>query len=120
MNVFLSPYKKYAVFSGRATAGEYWGFVLSTIVLAIVVFFPISVLIGDTRDIVLQIYTLAILLPMLAVTVRRLHDTNRSGWFIFLSLIPIIGSFILFIFYVSSGTPGENKYGPDPKQVRSN
>lgn len=120
MNVFLSPYKKYAVFSGRATPGEYWGFTLSAIIIAVAVLFPISILINDENDIILNIFLLAITIPMLAVTVRRLHDTNRSGWFIFLNLIPIIGSFILFIFYVSSGTPGENKYGPNPKQVQTN
>jgi uncharacterized membrane protein YhaH (DUF805 family) len=120
MNVFLSPYKKYAVFSGRATPGEYWGFLLSSIVFAIVVLFPISILIGDTKDIIITLYSLALFLPYLAVAIRRLHDTNRSAWWIFINLLPIFGGLAFLVFMIVDGTPGENKYGPNPKQVQMN
>jgi uncharacterized membrane protein YhaH (DUF805 family) len=58
---------------------------------------------------------LAILIPSLAVTVRRLHDIDRSGWWIFINLIPLIGAIVLLVFAVSEGTPGNNRYGPNPK-----
>ena len=118
MNIFLAPFKKYAVFSGRSTRAEYWGFVLSTVVVAFVILFPIFILINDTSEIIFTIYALLLLLPSVTVTVRRLHDTNRSGWFVLLNLIPIIGGFILFIFTVLDSQPGENKYGPNPKQIK--
>ena len=61
------------------------------------------------------LYTLAVLLPSIAVTVRRLHDTDRTGWWILLGFIPIIGGIVLLVFYVLEGTRGPNRYGPDPK-----
>ena len=61
------------------------------------------------------IYYLAVLIPSLAVGVRRLHDTDRSGWWLLLSLIPVIGWIVLIIFFVLDSTPGENQYGPNPK-----
>jgi uncharacterized membrane protein YhaH (DUF805 family) len=63
------------------------------------------------------LYTLAVLLPSIAVTVRRLHDTDRSGWWILLGFIPIIGGIILLVFYVLEGTRGPNRFGPDPKAI---
>lgn len=62
------------------------------------------------------LYTLAVLIPSLAVSVRRLHDTNRSGWWLLLLLIPLIGALVILIFTVQDGTPGENTYGADPKE----
>lgn len=61
------------------------------------------------------IYILAIILPGLAVSVRRLHDTNRSGWWLLIDLIPFIGSLVLFLFMIQDSQPGENRYGPNPK-----
>jgi uncharacterized membrane protein YhaH (DUF805 family) len=63
------------------------------------------------------VFALAIILPVLALGVRRLHDTNRSGWWVLLGFIPIIGSIVLFVFYVVDSTPGDNQYGPNPKGV---
>ena len=63
------------------------------------------------------LWSLAILLPGLAVAIRRLHDIGKSGWFVLLALIPIVGSIILIVFYVKDSEPGENKYGPNPKEA---
>jgi uncharacterized membrane protein YhaH (DUF805 family) len=61
------------------------------------------------------IYGLAVLIPSIAVGVRRLHDTDRSGWWLLISLIPLIGGIVLLVFFVLDGTPGENRFGPNPK-----
>ena len=63
------------------------------------------------------LYSLAILLPSLAVTVRRLHDTGRTGWWVLISLVPVIGGLILLIFMVLDSEPGTNQYGPNPKEA---
>jgi len=63
------------------------------------------------------LYSLAILIPSIAVSVRRLHDTSRSGWWLLIGLIPIVGTIVLIVLYAQDGTPGDNKYGTDPKSV---
>ena len=62
------------------------------------------------------IYSLAILIPSIAVQIRRLHDTNRSGWWIFIGLIPLIGTIVFIVFMVQDSNPGENRFGPNPKE----
>jgi len=128
MNWYFEVLKKYAVFEGRARRKEYWFFqlfqIIVTMVLAIIGALLISVNSGLEHagsglvfvDVLIVLYGLATLLPGLAVLVRRLHDTNRSGWMIFLGLIPLVGGIILLVFAVEDGTPGPNQYGPDPKQ----
>jgi uncharacterized membrane protein YhaH (DUF805 family) len=117
---YLEVLKKYAVFSGRARRAEYWYFVLFNIIVAIVLSL-IDTLLG-TFDFVQGVgllsglYALAVLIPTLAVTVRRLHDVDRSGWWIFINLIPLIGTIVLLVFAVTDGTPGSNRYGPNPKE----
>jgi uncharacterized membrane protein YhaH (DUF805 family) len=116
---YLEVLKKYAVFSGRARRAEYWYFVLFNIIVAIVLSL-IDTLLG-TFDFVQGVgllsglYYLAVLIPTLAVTVRRLHDIDRTGWWIFINLIPLIGFIVLLVFAVTDGTPGSNRYGPNPK-----
>jgi uncharacterized membrane protein YhaH (DUF805 family) len=116
---YLEVLKKYAVFSGRSRRAEYWYFVLFNIIVAIVLSL-IDTLLG-TFDFVQGIgllsglYGLAVLIPTLAVTVRRLHDIDRTGWWIFINLIPLIGFIVLLVFAVTDGTPGSNRYGPNPK-----
>jgi uncharacterized membrane protein YhaH (DUF805 family) len=74
---------------------------------------------GENRVGILQgIYTLAVLIPSIAVTVRRLHDTSRSGWWFLISFVPCIGWFVLLFFTVQESTPGSNEYGPNPIQMR--
>ncbi len=115
MNWYLDVLKKYAVFSGRARRQEYWMFVL---------FYVISyVLLGIIEGIVnlsgilTGIYALAVLVPSLAVGARRLHDTGRSGWWLLIALIPLVGAIVLIYFAVQDSQPGENQYGPNPKQA---
>lgn len=112
MNYYVDVLKKYTVFEGRAPRKEYWMFVLFNIIIDIILTF-IGKALG--LNFLTAIYTLAVLLPSLAVLARRLHDTGRSAWWILIGLIPFIGAFILFIFAVLDSEPGQNKYGPNPK-----
>lgn len=121
MSWYLEVLKKYAVFNGRARRMEYWYFVLFNIIVLIVLSL-IDVLLGTFNivrgvGLLSGIYTLAVLIPTLAVTVRRLHDIDRTGWWILINLIPLIGTIVLLVFELTPGTPGSNRYGPDPKQA---
>ncbi|MFF9395756.1 DUF805 domain-containing protein [Streptomyces griseoluteus] len=112
MHWYVDVLKKYAVFSGRARRQEYWMFFLFNLIITIVLAIVDAAL--DTQ--VLQIvYGLAVLIPGLAVAVRRLHDTGRSGWWVLISLIPLVGFIILLVFLASEGKPEANEYGPNPK-----
>lgn len=116
----LEPIRKYATFSGRARRKEYWWFILFSILVAVPLTVVDMVIFGAERISAYGIgpfggiFSLALLIPSLAVSVRRLHDRDKSGWWLLLGLIPLIGGVILFIWYVSRGTVGPNSYGPDP------
>jgi len=129
MNWYLEVLKKYAVFSGRARRKEYWMFTLfSSIITCVLVF--VEGLTGSP-GVVTFLYNLAVLIPGIAVSVRRLHDTNRSGWWFLISLIPLIGNIVVFlwvlialillssivllVFMVQDSQPNENQYGSNPK-----
>ncbi|MCH0570982.1 DUF805 domain-containing protein [Streptomyces sp. MUM 136J] len=117
MNWFIEPLKKYAVFSGRARRKEYWSFALFVWVI-----YSVLMGIGNGAEVtafqVLAIvFFVAILIPYLAVGVRRLHDTGRSGWWILFGLVPLVGSITLFVFAVLDSKPGPNEYGPNPKET---
>jgi len=114
MNWYLDVLKnKYATFDGRARRKEYWMFFLFNILVAIGLGI-VEALIG-TAGLIGGLYGLAVLIPGIAVTVRRLHDTSRSGWWILIVLIPAVGTLILLIFMVLDSQPGDNAYGPNPK-----
>ena len=120
MQWYLDVLKKYVVFGGRARRKEFWMFTLVNVVISIVLSFVDRLIGTDSASgtgLIGGIYSLLVLLPSLAVTVRRLHDTNRSGAWIFIGLIPIIGWIVLLVFTVQEGTPGDNNHGPDPKAV---
>lgn len=120
MNYYLSVLKNYAVFTGRARRSEYWFFVLFNLIIAFVLGIIDGLLnlsIGKNTGVLGTIYSLGVFIPSIAVMVRRLHDTNRSGWWIFIGLIPIVGAIVLIIFAIQKGTPGENKYGQNPKSM---
>lgn len=102
----------YAQFSGRASRSEYWWFVLASF-LVLLVAGVIDAVAGSAVFTVLAYIFLVI--PGLAVSVRRLHDTNRSGWYLLLNLVPIIGSILIFIWAVSPGDKKVNQYGPPSK-----
>jgi len=115
---FLEPLKKYSQFSGRARRKEFWWFGLFTAAVSFVLaFFEGMIgLAADTQvSILAGLFSLAVLVPSIAVTVRRLHDTNRSGWWSLLGIVPLIGSIVLLVFLVADSTPGTNSYGPNPK-----
>jgi uncharacterized membrane protein YhaH (DUF805 family) len=113
MNWYIDVLKKYAVFTGRARRKEYWMFALFNLIIAVVIALIEGVI--ESNGLLVNLYSLAVLLPSLAVSVRRLHDTGRSGWFLLLALIPVIGSIVLLVFMVQDSKPGENLYGPNPK-----
>lgn len=113
MEWYLKVLKQYADFNGRARRKEFWMFVLFNFIISVVLG-AIDGVIGSYGALS-GIYGLAILIPGLAVSVRRLHDTGKSGWMILVSLIPVIGFIWLLVLYVSEGTPGENQYGASPK-----
>jgi len=106
-----SGFSNYVNFSGRAARSEYWFWVLF-VVLAEIVTSGIDYVIGI--ELVTSIFALATLIPGIAVGVRRLHDTDRSGWWLLLGLIPLVGGIILIIWFCGKGTDGSNQFGPDP------
>ena len=117
MHWYVDVLKKYVAFSGRARRQEYWMFFLISFVISAVLR-AIDGGIGTANSSggALQgIYGLAVLLPTLGVNWRRLHDTNRSGWWSLLWLIPIVGWIIIIIFLAKEGDAGDNPHGPDPK-----
>lgn len=113
MNWYLEVLKKYAVFNGRARRKEYWMFVLFNVIIGFVLGF-IEGLFGGPGIIGL-LYSLAVLIPGIAVAVRRLHDTGRSGWWFLIAFVPIIGAIVLLVFMVQDSEPGQNQYGVNPK-----
>ncbi|WP_028113236.1 DUF805 domain-containing protein [Ferrimonas kyonanensis] len=123
MNWYLTVLKKYAVFRGRARRREYWFFVLFNVLIAIalaLVDTSMGTFDPETGTGLLgALYSLAVLIPTLAVAVRRLHDTDRSGWWLLLLLIPIVGVIVLLVFMALSGQHGANEYGGDPRQSDS-
>jgi uncharacterized membrane protein YhaH (DUF805 family) len=116
-----SVFSQYAQFGGRARRSEYWWFVLFSILVGIVASILDSVLGTDfegsatSSGIISLIVNLALLLPSLAVGARRLHDTDRSGWWLLIALIPLIGAIVLIVFFVKDSTQGPNRFGPSPK-----
>jgi uncharacterized membrane protein YhaH (DUF805 family) len=117
MNWYIGVLKKYAVFTGRARRTEYWMYTLFNIVILVVLGAIDGTFSGKGHVGVLYgIYALATLVPSLAVGVRRLHDTTRSGWWLLISLVPLVGGIILIVFLAQDSHP-DNQYGPNPKGV---
>jgi uncharacterized membrane protein YhaH (DUF805 family) len=110
---------KYATFSGRATRSEYWYFVLFNFLISIAVGIVSGIFGKEVNDLVSGLYSLAMLVPSLAVSSRRLHDTGRSAWWLLLGLVPVVGWIVLLVFFVTDTTPGDNKYGPNPKGMNA-
>lgn len=109
MQWYVDVLRKYAVFDGRASRPEYWYFTLVNVIISVV-----GEIIGRGVPVVALLfflYSLAVLLPSIGVSIRRLHDTNRSGWWLLLSLILVVGWIILIVWYARAGDDGPNRYG---------
>ena len=132
MNYYIKVLKQYADFNGRARRKEYWIYNIINSIIGGLLFF-LDYRLGTTiegldLDITLTtnegldlgilyiIYALFVFIPSLAVAVRRLHDVGKSGWMLLIALIPLIGSIWLLVLYLTNSNPGENKYGPNPKE----
>ncbi|WP_411341562.1 DUF805 domain-containing protein [Sphingopyxis sp. J-6] len=125
MEWMLMPFKRYADFNGRSQRMEYWMFTLFVTIIAFALVIVAGILGGfsDSGEtglsmiviIPLILLVLATIIPSIAVTVRRFHDQDKSGWFYLLGFIPYVGGIIVFIFMCIDGTPGPNRFGPDPK-----
>jgi uncharacterized membrane protein YhaH (DUF805 family) len=112
MNWYITVLRRYAVFTGRARRQEYWMFTLVSLVIA----FILGLIDLSLHTWVLEtVYWIAVLVPSIAVTTRRLHDTDRTGWWQLIVLVCVIGGIILLIFTVLDGQRGPNRYGPSPK-----
>ncbi len=130
MHWMILPYRRYFDFLGRSRRREYWMFVLFTLIVNAVldavfgtrtsnygptgVNFAVSVQ-GGIGGAISGLFALVSFIPSLAVSVRRLHDQNRTGWLLLLALIPFLGWFALLVLMCIEGTPGPNRFGPDPK-----
>ena len=119
MEWMTMPLQRYADFSGRSRRKEYWMFFLFVIIVAIVLGIIEGVL-GLTGMIgpygpLTALFLLGIIIPAIAVQVRRFHDQDKTGWFVLLGLIPFVGGLIVLVFMCLEGTRGPNQYGPDPK-----
>jgi uncharacterized membrane protein YhaH (DUF805 family) len=122
MKWFLDVLKnKYATFDGRARRSEYWYFVLFYILILIALTL-VDGLVGTLNEeagigLFSGLFALGTMVPGLAVTVRRLHDTDRSGWWVLIGIVPIIGDIALLVFAAQDSQPGANRFGPNPKGV---
>lgn|SRR5690625_98471 len=119
MNWYLQVLRKYAVFTGRARRKEYWFFFLFNVIFLFILGL-IDTLTGTANPntglgLLSGIYWLAVLIPSIAVAVRRMHDTGRKGWWLLLVFIPLIGPLIILVMMLQNSQQGENQYGPSPK-----
>jgi uncharacterized membrane protein YhaH (DUF805 family) len=130
MSWYVKVLKQYVDFSGRARRREFWMFTLfNAVILLVLELIDAALGLGSYGGsatgtaltasvhfgLLSSLYSLAVLLPSIAVAVRRLHDTDRTGWWFLIGFIPIVGGIVLLVFYVLEGTRGPNRYGPDPK-----
>ena len=123
MEWYMRVLKKYADFNGRARRSEYWYFYLINFLITFGLGFLAGLAGGINPNssammipfVLTLLYSLVIFIPSLAVSVRRLHDINRSGWWLLIGMIPVIGAIVLIVFFVQDSQPGGNRYGPDPK-----
>ncbi|MEF8765799.1 DUF805 domain-containing protein [Stenotrophomonas sp. A3_2] len=120
MQEMILPLKRYAQFEGRANRREYWMFQLFLLIVSTVLMVPLiaglvmqSDMLGIASIILFVVFWLATFVPVIAVTVRRLHDCNQSGWMYLLAFVPF-GSLVIFVFALLPGTPQQNVYGPVP------
>lgn len=123
-------FENYANFSGRARRSEYWYFALCNVIISLVFYVPLLLSGGLQNEEpnalfwlfygLFMLYSIAILIPSLAVAVRRLHDVGKSGWFYLVGLIPLVGPILLLVWFFTEGEGHTNKWGADPKDIFGN
>lgn len=118
IDYYVRAFQKYAQFSGRATRAEYWWFYLVTVAVTILAGI-LDMILSIPFVSLYTIYLLVSFIPNLSIQVRRLHDVDKSGWYILLNFVIIIGWIWLLILNILDSTPGNNKYGPNPKGVQA-
>jgi uncharacterized membrane protein YhaH (DUF805 family) len=118
IDYYVRAFQKYAQFSGRATRAEYWWFYLVTIAVSILLSI-IDMILNTPLEFISLIYLIVSLIPSTSIQVRRLHDVDKSGWYMLLNLVIIIGWIWLLILNILDSTPGDNKYGPNPKGIQA-
>ena len=129
MEWMLMPLRRYADFQGRSRRKEYWMFALGMVIVGMavgVVFGILAGLMGEAAGglsmivmIPVILLSLAVIVPSIAVQVRRFHDQDKSGWFVLLGLIPYVGGIVVLVFMCLEGTKGPNRFGPDPKEAQT-
>ena len=123
MEHYLNVLKKYAVFDGRARRTEYWMFILINAGIALLLSFLSAIFEDDLLSgffmIILSLYYIAMIIPSLAAAVRRLHDIGKSGWWIFITIVPLIGPIWNLVNLLTDSQPGDNQYGPNPKGINA-
>jgi uncharacterized membrane protein YhaH (DUF805 family) len=121
IDYMTAPLRRYADFSGRSRRMEYWMFVIFNIIVSVVASI-IDVVVGTATSIAgvtgvfSSLVALAFLIPGIAVSVRRLHDQDKSGWWLLIGLIPVLGFIVILVFTFLEGTKGDNRFGADPKE----
>ena len=115
MEWYKMALNKYSQFSGRSRRSEYWYFLLFNMIFTVVAVIIDSIL--WEVPILYLLYSLGVFIPGLAVTIRRLHDTNKSGWWMLISIIPLIGAIVILVFLATEGDHSDNQYGPNPKST---
>jgi len=120
MDWYLKVLRQYSDFEGRAQRSEYWFFVLINVIVTFILAFLDSAFgMFDPQTgwgVLSAVYALALFLPSLAVSVRRLHDTGRSGWWMLLLFVPMVGALVLIFFFVLESQADANRYGMNPKR----
>jgi uncharacterized membrane protein YhaH (DUF805 family) len=114
-----SAFSQYATFSGRASRSEFWFFYLFLVIASFVAASIDALVLNNQNSYLTLILFLATLIPLIAITTRRLHDTDRSGWWQLLPFIPLVGAIILLIWLCTASTPGSNRFGSNPLSGRA-
>lgn len=125
MKYYIEAFKNCGVFKGRSSRKEYWMFVLFQVVITIIFYMALYVLLSanneglsDTIAMIFGIYCLISILPSISISVRRLHDVDKSGWWFLFGIIPVLG-LVSLAWYCSKGTLGNNRFGSDPKAIET-